>query len=266
MDNVDISGVYGNPGLPFQLKTNAQLDTKAGTGSLQNAHVDLGKVSATFDVAATDLLTTPQYTGHLDLPQQPLDSVAGLFGTHLDAPVGVKTAFSATEKRVDLTETELRYGPSVVTGKIGTPIGGKLNIAFDLATDRFVVPSNRTAVATLGGGSFAVLAFAAPSVSVDPSLDAPVLPLDLIRSTDWNGKIAIAQLEQDGATFHNATITSSNESGAVERRSRSARFFRRHRNDTAEDRCDRQHAAMEHHAETESRRQPGDAAVAARKI
>ena len=215
LDNVDISGLYGNPGLPFQFKTNAQLDTKAGTGSLQNAHVDLGKVSATFDVTAIDLLTTPQYTGHLDLPQQPLDSVAGLFGTHLDVPVGVKAAFSATEKRVDLTETELRYGPSVVTGKIGTPIGGKLNIAFDLATDRFVVPSNRTAVATLGGGSFAVLAFAAPSVSVDPALDAPVLPLDLIRSTDWNGKIAIAQLEQDGATFHNATITSSNESGAV---------------------------------------------------
>jgi hypothetical protein len=77
------------------------------------------------------------------------------------------------------------------------------------------VPSNRTAVATLGGGSFAVLAFAAPSVSVDPALDAPVLPLDLIRSTDWNGKIAIAQLVQEGATFHNATITSSNESGAV---------------------------------------------------
>ena len=81
---------------------------------------------------------------------------------------------------MDLADAELRYGPSVVTGKVGTTLGDKSNVAFDLATDRFVVPSTKTAMATLGGGSFAVLAFAAPSVAVDSSTDEPLLPIELV--------------------------------------------------------------------------------------
>ena len=215
LDDIDINGVYGNPGLPFQLKASAHVNTVAGTADLANAHLDVGKITATFDIAAVDLLTTPQYSGHLDLPQQSLDSVTGLLGTQLDVPVGLKTALTATAERIDLIDAELRYGPSLITGKIGTPIAKKLNIGFDLATDRFVVPSNKTTIATLGGGSFAALAFAAPSVVLDPSPDEPILPLDLMRTADWNGKVVITQLVQEGATFQNSTITSSNEAGIV---------------------------------------------------
>ena len=213
IDDIDINGAYGNPGPSFRLTGTAHLNTAAGTADLQNAHLDLGKVSATFDVAAVDLLKSPQVNGHLDLPQQSLDSVAATFGTHLDVPVGVKAAFTATADRVDLANAELRYGAALVTGKIGATLTNRPHISFDLATDRFIVPSSRTAVASLGAGSFATVAFAAPPVSVDPSLDEALLPLEAIRTNDWDGKLAIGELVQDGATFRNATIASSNAAG-----------------------------------------------------
>jgi len=215
LDGIDISGSYGKQ--PFQLKADARLNTAAGTLELLNAHAEIAKVTAGFDMTATDLLTSAHYSGHIDLPQQSLDPLSEVFRTRFDAPVGIKTAFSGTEKRLDLTDTELRYGPSVVTGKIGTTLGDKKSsVTFDLATDRFVVSSSKTAVATLGGGSFAVLAFAAPSIAVDPSLDEPLLPIELIRKTDWNGKLSIGQLVYEGATFDHAAIVSSNDSGAID--------------------------------------------------
>jgi uncharacterized protein involved in outer membrane biogenesis len=216
LDSVDINGAYGKQGPPFQLKADARMNTAAGTFELRNAHVEFAKVTANFDVAATDLLTTARASGHLDLPQQSLDPLADLLGTKFEAPIGIKTAFTATEQRIDLADAELRYGPSVITGKLGSTLGKKPNVTFDLATPRFVVPSTKTAVATLGGGSFAVLAFAAPSVAVDPSLDEPLLPLELVRETDWSGKLSIGQLVYEGATFDRASIVSSNSSGAID--------------------------------------------------
>lgn len=216
LDAVDISGSYGKQGPPFQLRADARMNTVAGTFDLQNAHVEIANVKASFDVAVTDLLTSARYSGHLDLPQQSLDPLSDVLGTKFEAPIGIKTAFTATEKRVDLADAELRYGPSVVTGKVGTTLGDKSNVAFDLATDRFVVPSTKTAVATLGGGSFTVLAFAAPSVAVDSSTDEPLLPIELVRETDWNGKMAIGQLVYEGATFDRASIVSTNSSGAID--------------------------------------------------
>ncbi len=216
IDAIDVSGLYGKPGLPFQLKADARMNTVAGTLDLQNAHVEIARITANFDVAATDLLTSARYSGHLDLPQQSLDGLAAVLGTRFDAPIGIKTAFTATEKRIDLADSELRYGPSVVTGKIGTTIGAKSNVTFDLSTDRFVVPSTKTAVASLGAGSFAALAFAAPSIAIDPSLDEPLLPIELIRKTDWSGKIAIGQLVYEGATFDHTSIISSSDSGTID--------------------------------------------------
>ncbi len=216
IDAIDVSGSYGNPVLPFQLKADARMNTVAGTLDLQNARVEIAKVTASFNVAATDLLTSARYSGNLDLPQQALDGIAAILGTRFDAPVGIKTAFAATETRIDLADAELRYGPSVVTGKVGTTLGAKSNITFDLSTDRFVVPSTKTAVAALGGGSFAALAFAAPSIAIDPSLDETLLPIELIRTTSWSGKIAIGQLVYEGATFDRTSIASSNDSGAID--------------------------------------------------
>jgi AsmA protein len=216
LDAIDVGGVYGNPGPTFRLRGDARMNTAAGTLTMDNGHVDIAKVAATFDVAAADLLTSARYSGHLDLPQQPLDSVAGLVGTQIDKLVGLKTTFEATDKRLDLTDTEFRYGPSLAKGTLGTPIGGKLNLTFDLTADRFVVPSKKTAIASIGAGSFAALAFAAPSVALDPSLEEPVLPLELIRAIDWNGKFTVAQLVYEGATFTNAKLLTSNYSGGVD--------------------------------------------------
>jgi uncharacterized protein involved in outer membrane biogenesis len=216
LDGVDISGTYGKQGPPFQLRADARLNTAAGTLELQKAQLEIAKVTAGFDLAATDLLTSARYSGHIDLPQQSLDPISDILGTNFHAPVGIKTAFSGTAKRLDLSDAELRYGPSVVTGKLGTTMGDKSSVTFDLATDRFVVPSSKTAVATLGGGSFAVLAFAAPSVAFDPSIDEPLLPIELIHKTDWNGKLSIGQLVYEGATFDRASIVSTNDSGAID--------------------------------------------------
>ena len=216
IDALDVRGVFGNPGVPFAAKANARINTVVGTFDLTDAELELAKVTARFDVAASDLLTSGRYSGHLDLPQQNLAGIAGLFGAQLDEPVGIKTRFAATKQRVDLTDMTLHYGPSVITGKIGTPLGTKLNVDFDLATERFEVPSEQTAVATLGGGSFAVLAFAAPAVALDPSVAEPLLPLELLRSTDWRGTLAIGQLLYEGATFANATIVSNNDGGNLD--------------------------------------------------
>ena len=216
IDALDISGVFGKPGVPFALRANARLNTVAGKLDITDARLDLANATTRFDVAATGLLTSARYSGHLDLPQQNLASIATLFGVQLEEPVGLTTTFAATKQRIDLTEMTLHYGPSVITGKIGTPLGVKLKFDFDLATERFEVHSRQTAVTTLGGGSFAALAFAAPTVALDPSIEEPLLPLELLRSTDWRGTLAIGQLLYEGATFSNATIVSNNDGGNVE--------------------------------------------------
>ena len=265
IDAVDIGGSYGKQGPPFQLKADARMNTVAGTFDLQNAHVEIANVTASFDVAVTDLLTSARYSGHLDLPQQSLDPLSDLLGTKFEAPIGIKTAFTATEKRVDLADAELRYGPSVVTGKVGTTLGDKSNVTFDLATDRFVVPSTKTAVATLGGGSFAVLAFAAPSVAVDPSLDEPLLPIELIRKTTGTASSRSA----NWCTKARRSIVRRSFPATVPARSTPTstfRVLRRHRRDGVEDRRARRRAAVERRAEAESRRQPGAARVARDEI
>lgn len=221
IDAIDIDGVFGQPGVPFHLKANARLDSEQGSFELTDATAEVGKLAATLDVTATNLLTTPRYTGHVDLPQQNLDSVAMLFDTRIDAPVGLKTAFVATEERLDLNGLELRYGDALVTGKFGTAIGARKHLQFDLRTDRLTIPSEAAPVAFIGGGSFATLAFAAvPTAAVptaaDPTLDEPVLPLEFIRTNDWNGKLAVNQLLYKGATFKNARIVSTNSAGDVD--------------------------------------------------
>ena len=70
------------------------MNTAAGTFDLQNAHVEIANVKASFDVAATDLLTSARYSGHLDLPQQSLDPLSDVLGTKFEAPIGIKTAFT----------------------------------------------------------------------------------------------------------------------------------------------------------------------------
>ena len=153
--------------------------------------------------------------------------------------------------RKDRHQRLIGHAPFRLTGNAqmntaaGTLDASKVHVDFDLATDRFVVPSTKTAVATFGGGSFAVIAFAAPSITLDPSLDEPLLPLDLVRKTDWNGKLAIGQLVYEGATFDRASISLQQRFRRDRRKRRSAAVLRRHRRDDVEDRRTRRDAAVE---------------------
>ena len=133
-----------------------------------------------------------------------------------------------TQWHVDALDIAGLFGraPFHLTGnaqlKTGAP---KVHVDFDLILDRFNVPSSKTAVAALGAGSFVLIAFAAPPIAIDPSLDEPILPLELIRSVDWRGKLTIAQLLDDGAIFESATVQSGNNSGAIDALFELPRFF-----------------------------------------
>ena len=120
----------------------------------------------------------------------------------------------ATEERIDFANLELHYGGSVITGTLGTTLGDARALTFDLHTDRFVVPSTRTAVA-LGAGTFGGVAFAAPPIR-DVALGEPLLPLELIRATDWNGKMSISQLVYEGAQFDDARVETHNRAAEVD--------------------------------------------------
>jgi len=216
IDAIDVEGIFGQPGVPFHVTGNAQLNSEKESFALSGGNAEIGKITATFDVAAANLSTQPRYAGHVDLPQQRLDSIAVLLDTQIEEPVGLKTAFVATADRLDLGALELRYGDAIVTGTFGAAIGAHKRFDFDLKTDRFTIPSEASPVAVLGAGSFAAVAFAAPSVTTDPSLDEPVLPLELIRDNDWKGKLAVNQLLYKGATFKRAAIASSNTGGDVD--------------------------------------------------
>jgi AsmA protein len=212
--DLDISGAYGASQLPFQLQADAALDTSAGTLQVNDGRLRVADVAGKFDVAATELLGEPSYSGHLDLPTQRLDSIAALFDTTFTEPVGVTTAFKATDQRIDLSGLTLHYGGSVVTGKLGAQLAARTKVKFDLHANEFTIPAAQT-TAMLGGGSFAAIAFAAPAVPVDPSLDEPILPLELVRSTDWNGTIGVDKLHYKDAVFDDATITSKNAAGNI---------------------------------------------------
>jgi AsmA protein len=207
----------GNDQYEIPVTIAAQVTVDAAANEWQvDADADVGKITATLDLHATNLSTQPRFAGHIDLPQQRLDSIAMLFDTHISEPVGFKSEFIATEDRVDLRGLEARYGDAVVTGEFGSAIGARNQLDFDLKTDRFTIRSDGTPVATLGAGSFAAIAFAAPTTQVDPSLDEPLLPLELIRGNDWKGKLTVNELLYDGATFKDATIVSANTRGDVD--------------------------------------------------
>jgi hypothetical protein len=67
----------------------------------------------------------------------------------------------------------------------------------------------------LGAGTFAGVAFAAPPVR-DVASEQPLLPLELIRATDWNGKMSIGQLVYEGAQFDDARIETRNAAADVD--------------------------------------------------
>jgi uncharacterized protein involved in outer membrane biogenesis len=126
--------------------------------------------------------------------------------------------------RIDGAPFQLK-GNARMNTAAGTPDAMKVRVDFDLAIDRLDVTSDATAVATLGGGSFGLIAFAAPPIALDPSLDEPLLPLDLIGYVDWSGELAIGQLLYDGATFDDATIHSTGVDGRIEATINLPKFF-----------------------------------------
>jgi len=129
----------------------------------------------------------------------------------------------ATEQRIDFANLELHYGGSIITGTLGTTLGSARALTFDLHTDRFVVPSTKTAVA-IGAGTFGGVAFAAPPIR-DVASEQPLLPLELIRATDWNGKMSIGQLVYEGAQFDDARIDTRNVAAEVDSTVDLPRFF-----------------------------------------
>jgi uncharacterized protein involved in outer membrane biogenesis len=130
----------------------------------------------------------------------------------------------ADEKRVDFTNLELHYDGSIITGTVGSTLGDQRALAFDLHADRFVLPSTKAAVAIhIGAGTFSNIAFAAPTH--DASLDQPLLPLDVIRATDWSGKVAVDQLVYEGAQFNDAKIETRNAAAEVDSTIELPQFF-----------------------------------------
>jgi len=120
----------------------------------------------------------------------------------------------ATEQRIDFANLELHHDGSIITGTLGATFGADRMLTFDLHTDRFVVPSTKTAVA-VGAGSFGGVAFAAPALR-DVASEQPLLPLEIIRATDWNGTLAIGQLVYEGAQFNDARLVTRNSAAEID--------------------------------------------------
>lgn len=90
----------------------------------------------------------------------------------------------------------------------------RLAVEFDAAIDEFTIPTEAEPIA-LGAGGFAAVAFAAPAMTNDSSLDEPILPLEAIRAVDWDGVVRIARLDYGGTIFPNAKITTANSGGRM---------------------------------------------------
>jgi AsmA protein len=224
--DLDVSGQYGAAKLPFSLHANAALDTDAGKLDVSDGRMKLADVSGTFDITAKDLAGTAHFSGHLNLPTQPLDSIATLLDTQITEPIGLTTAFDATEQRVDLSGLTLHYGDAVVTGKFGAMLEPRTHLKFDLHANEFTIPEDHPQTAMVGAGSFMGVAFGAPTATVDPSLDEPILPLELVRTTDWNGTAAVDKLHYRDAVFDNAKITTKNSAGNITATIDLPRFFK----------------------------------------
>ncbi len=220
---LDLDGLHG--ALPFNITATADFNSLAGTFALRDTHVQLGEVKAQLALEAVQLLGDAQFKGRFDLPQQSLDSIAALLGVRVEQPLGLQTDFVASNNHIEFNDLQLRYADSLVSGTFGTATGPRPRFEFKLKTDRFVIPQDTTAIATLGAGSFATLAFAAPAITIDPSLDEPLLPLQLILSSDWQGTLAFDQLTYAGATFDNATVALKNIAGDVDTTVTLPKFF-----------------------------------------
>lgn len=135
----------------------------------------------------------------------------------VDARADVTTATSAV--RIENGELEATLTPPSI------PVSAtfsatydldreRLAVEFDAGIETFTIPTEGEPVA-LGAGGFAAVAFAAPAIANDPSLDEPILPLEAIRAVDWNGELRIARLDYGGTIFPNAKITTANTGGRM---------------------------------------------------
>jgi AsmA protein len=110
----------------------------------------------------------------------------------------------------------LQYGPTIVKGKAGARLGERTKVTFDVAVSEFAMPADTEGPGVaLGGGGFATVAFAASALAADPALDEPILPLEQIRTLDWDGRAVIERLIYDQAVFPNARVTTTNKAGRI---------------------------------------------------
>src|SRR5262245_27637272 len=200
--------------IPATIAANVTFD--AGFARWRITDIDVsgmtGEPGSTFKFAGTAAVDTDASTIDLSNARLEIGPTIATF----DAKAG--------EKRVDFTNLELRYDGSVITGTAGTTFGDQRAVSFDLHADRFVVPSTNAAVAVrMGAGSFAAVAFAAPTH--DALLEQPLLPLELIRATDWSGKATIGQLVYEGAQFDDAKIETRNSAAEVDSTIELPKFF-----------------------------------------
>jgi hypothetical protein len=216
--DAEVSGIAKPRNLPFRATFDAAYDVAGSTVTVSGAEIELAGVKAALNVEGTRLdQEAPLFRGQIDVPRQSLTALAALADTEIGEPVALRARYAATSERIDLDDIDLRYGDTIVKGKAGARLGEHLAVTFDLAANTFTIPvAAEEGGVALGAGGFAQLAFAAPAVAADPSVDEPILPLGDIRSLDWDGSLLIEKLLYDEATFPNARIRTQNEGGRID--------------------------------------------------
>jgi AsmA protein len=212
----EVSGVARAQALPFRATFAAAYDLGTGIVTLNDANVELAGVKAKLDVEGRLLEEVPVWRGRIDLPRQSVAKLAALADVTLDEPLALKARYTASAERVELEDLDLGYGDTTVKGKAGVRLGERTSVTFDLTANALTIPAREAPKVALGAGGFGAVAFAAPAATADPGLDAPILPLEQVRSIDWDGALLIERLVHDKVTFPNARVRTRNRKGRLD--------------------------------------------------
>src|SRR5262245_29043882 len=215
--DVALSGDSAVIGGAFDAKLDADVDTTAETLMVPRADAKIGDVDVRVTVSGTGIVTKPSYTGRVELPTQNLAKLLAPFDVNIAEPVGVRGDFAADKDNVALRDAEIEYGETKARGGAAVRFGTPKRATFDLVVDRYVISDDKKAppVAVSGGGPFPFLAFAAPIATIDPSLDEPLIPLDVRNEYEWDGKTKIGTRVYQGQEFPNASIQTSKSGGVI---------------------------------------------------
>lgn len=204
-----------------ELEARLHLDPRAQTLAVPALSAALGGLKLKGELAGSQVLASPRFTGRLELASFDPRAVLPRFDVAyapsdaqaLRAASGAMR-FDASEKAVALEQIELRVDDTRLTGRLAVNDPAAPAYRFELKLDRIDLDRYLPAETKAG-----------PTARPDAAAGAVVIPLALLRELDAQGKIEVGALKAFGIKSETVLISASARDGRIALGPNSAKLY-----------------------------------------